>query len=121
MKWWQVLLGFIVNLLWILPILGLLSEALIEYKQKIEQRKFIKKANEEYRKSHPPRQRRYCIQCSYCRWKYYHPFSRYGGNYWSFVSKIPYYCKKFKTPLREDSLLTCISELDSEAMYEDTN
>ena len=119
MKWYLVLLGIMVNGIWFFPIVWeLLSTSIQDYKFRKQYKKQIKKANEEYRKNNTCKSRRLCINCSYCRWKRYHPFG-HGKNYWAFVSKTPQYCRKFKKTLRNDSLLRCVSEFDSEAMYED--
>lgn len=119
MKWYYwVLVSF--NALWIIPITyELISATIADHKRKKEHWMFVKSQNEEYNKTHPKRNRRQCVNCSYCRWKYYHPFPNKASKYyWSFVTKQPLYCRKFKTKLSGDSMLTCISELNSKAMYE---
>ena len=111
MEWWEILLCIIINAIWAGPILIELVLSVVDsckYKKRIR----------EYNKTHGKRLRKLCVNCSYCRWKYYHPFSSYGKHYWNMVSKTPYYCRKFKKQLKNDSSLRCISELNSEAMFE---
>lgn len=111
----EFLLCIIVNAIWIVPIsLELILSIVNDYRYK----KKVRKANKEYIKIHGRRLRKLCINCSYCRCKYYHPFSSYGKNYWTMASKIPCYCRKFNKQLKNDSFLRCISELNSEAMFE---
>ena len=115
MEWWKILLCIIINAIWIVPILiELISSTVDCYKQK----KKIREDNKEFNKIYGKRLRKLCINCSYCRWKYYHPFSSYGNHYWDMVSKIPCYCIKFKKQLKKDSSLRCISKLNSRAMFE---
>lgn len=116
MEWWEILLCIVINAVWIFPILFELVSSIVD---RYKQRKKTREENKEYNKIHGKRLRKLCINCSYCRWKHYHPFSSYGNHYWDMVSKIPCYCKKFKKQLKNDSSLRCISELNSSAMFED--
>lgn len=119
MKWYQALLCVVINSFLFIPIVWeLFSTTAQDCKHRRQHKKQIKTANEEFRKNHSYRPRRLCINCSYCRWKWYHPFG-YRKNYWTFANKMPCYCKKFKKALNGNPLLCCISELDSQAMYED--
>lgn len=115
MEQWYPLLCIAINALWIIPIsLEMISSMVDSHKHK----KKIREDNKEYDRIHGKKLRKLCINCSYCRWKYYHPFSSRGKYYWAMVSKIPCYCKKFKKQLKNDSSLRCISELNSDAMFE---
>ena len=122
MKWYYWVLVSL-NALWIFPVADeLISAAIADHKRNKEHQLFVKSQNEEYDKTHPKQKRRRCVNCSYCRWSYYHPFPYKGSKYyWFFVTKQPLYCRKFKTKLSGDSMLTCISELNSKAMYEKEN
>ena len=116
MEWWEILLCIIINAIWVIPIsFELISSIIDAYKCK----KKIQEANKQYNKVYGKRLRKLCVNCSYCIWKYYHPFSSYGKNYWSMLSKTPYYCNKLKKQLKSDVSLRCISEMNSDAMFED--
>ena len=115
MELWEILLGIIINAIWVVPISFELVSSIVD---SCKHKKRIRESNKEYNKIHGKRLRKLCVNCSYCRWKYYHPFSSYGKYYWTMVSKIPCYCKKFKKQLKNDSFLRCISEMNSEAMFE---
>lgn len=118
MKWYNVILCIVVNAVLYGTILyELIISAVEEHRQKIKHEREVRAVNEEYRKNNSPKKRRLCINCGYCRWRYYHPFHS-PKYYWSFVTKTPLYCRKFKTKLNGDCLLTCISEFDSQAMHE---
>jgi len=98
-----------------LMLLFLVIESIIE---RIKHIKNVKKRNEEYRQVHGNKKRGRCIDCHYCRWRYYHPFPDKKSKYYCLmVTKQPLYCKKFKVQLEHDSLLTCVSELDSNAFW----
>ena len=112
-KYLLVVLGIIVCTF---PIL---YELFLSFTDSKKHQRHIRQLNSEYDKTHKKRTRRLCTQCSYCRWRYYHPFSRRGKYYWVAVSKEPLYCKKFKCSLPHNSLLRCVSKLNSTAIYED--
>lgn len=118
-KWYHIILMSL-NILWIAPLAHeFISSSIKDKKRKKQHKVLAKQQNAEYDKTHTKRKRRQCVNCSYCRWKYYHPFPNKASKYyWSFVTKQPLYCRKFKTKLSGDSMLTCISELNSNAMYE---
>ena len=119
MEWWEIVLCVLINGVLFIPIIyELITAAINDYKRKLKHNKLKQEKNSEYSELYGAKKRRHCVDCSYCSWKYYHPFSRYGKYRDAFVSKEPYYCRKFKKKLPPNPLLTCISELDSEAMYE---
>ncbi len=118
MTWWQIALGVVINaIIIVIPISCVLFECIKtiidNHKPNIE----IKRRNQAFLKENPGLERKLCIHCSYCRWKFYHPFSRYGKHYWEFVTKQPLYCKKFGVKLENKSTLRCVSKLSENAMY----
>ena len=119
MEWWQIVLCVLINGVLFVPITyELITAAISDYKRNLKHKKMVQEKNREYIELYGMKKRRLCVECSYCRWKWHHPFSRYGKYRGAFVTKNPYYCRKFKKSLPQNTLLTCISELHSEAMYE---
>lgn len=118
MTWWQIALGVAINaIIIVVPISCVLFECIKtiidNHKHNIE----IKRRNQVFLKENPGLERKLCIHCSYCRWKFYHPFSKYGKHYREFVTKVPTYCRKFRIKLKNESTLRCVSELNENAMY----
>ena len=93
LKWYEILIGII----FIVGIVGTfigacVIESLIDF---IKQNK----KNRQWRKQNPGKIKKLCIHCKYCKWTYYHPFSKSGPYRNVAVSKEPRYCTYLKQHL----------------------
>lgn len=113
----------------ILNIIGILLVALFAFAfvsvliiEPIADTRKLTKRNQKYVEEHglkgKPKKR--CVDCKYCRTYLYHPFYKYGRYGNVMVSKIPSYCRKFRTSLSNEEALRCISRLAEQAEWERT-
>ncbi len=113
----EIFLCIIFNSLWIIPFI--LEIIIYPFIENLKRKNIVNRLNKEYSKTHGYKLKLLCTDCKHCIWRYHHPFSKYGNNYWLAVSKIPYYCKKFNKHLKHDGQLRCIAKLSKDAMYEE--
>ncbi|MDD2498662.1 MAG: hypothetical protein PHY90_11125 [Desulfitobacteriaceae bacterium] len=109
----KIFLCIAINALWVIPfvlelIIHPIQDSFRSYKK-----------NKEWKKENGYHLKKLCIHCSYCKWYYYHPFYKYGSYGNVCVSKMPSYCRKFRTPLKPDLSLRCISQMNESTEYED--
>ena len=88
---------------------------------KIKELKYIRKANDEWDKTHNVAnlKRKKCLDCQYCVWYVHRPLP-YSESHKQFRIKYPSYCKKLKRSLPSSIGLRCQAEYHSQAMYEDS-